>query len=354
MSRHPLEGISIGCQGRGVRHGDEVPDVDTLFAMVRDAGVFDHFDRLPQPGEESAYLRAAEKYGIPIRTGSVVYRAGGSLGDLEKNLRVAKGAGGEYHNVLLNTTDVTGHVLTNGEVVDIYMRAQTLGDAIGIGVGFEVHIDMWSEDFRRISLVAEQVRQRGAVFNFILDHSHVLLKLDSAEEQDASGIREDVENGSLVLYPFEPGNVFDEWLSMNMVPWLQVRPVAPGGPKNLWAQRYGGGGWGRACQYPFTRPRVGEWHSPWQAWRLEPSKEVVRKALKHHATDPGSRLRYITTEMIDMPDYGENAKYSLFEHNVAVAAWIRAEAEKIAVLNGSGLQTGTNSPQHLNEQSSHP
>lgn len=175
MSSHPLQGISIGCQGRGVRHGDEVPDVDTLFAMVRD-GVFDHFDRLPQPGEESAYLRAAEKHGIPIRTGSVVYRAGGSLGDLEKNLRVAKGAGGEYHNVLLNTTDVTGHVL---------------------------------------------------------------LKLDSAEEQDASGIREDVENGSLVLDPFEPGNVFDQWLSMNMVPWPSLAPGAleRGGEQSAQAPR---------------------------------------------------------------------------------------------------------------------
>src|SRR5207245_2642544 len=116
----------------------------------------------------------------------------------------------------------------------------------------------------------------------------------------ASGIRAEVEAGSLRLDPFEAGSVFDDWLPMNMIPWLQMRPVAPNGPKNLWAQRYGGGGWGRACQYPFMRPQPGEWHSQWHAWRLEPSKEVVRKVLKHHRDDPGSRLKYITTEMIDM------------------------------------------------------
>jgi hypothetical protein len=324
-----LEHISIGCQGRGVRHASSV-DVDTMFRMVKDAGVFDHFDRLPQAGEERAYMLASDKYGVPIRTGSVVYRAGGTLGELETNLRTAKLAGGEFHNVLLNTTDVAGRALTDDDVVRIYLESHELGQKVGIGVGFEVHIDMWSEDVRRVLPVARAVQAQGVPFNFILDHSHVLLKLESAEEQDASGIREDVEAGRLVLDPFEQGNIVDEWLGMNMIAWLQLRPVSPGGPKNVWAQRYGGGGWGRACQYPFVRPRPGEWHSPWQAWRLEPSKEVVRKALRHHLADPGSRLKYITTEMIDMPDYGENARYSLFDNNVAIAQWIRDEAARLA------------------------
>lgn len=324
-----LQDISIGCQGRGVRHLAP-PDVDTMFRMVRDAGVFDHFDRLPQPGDERDYLAASEKYGIPIRTGSVVYRAGSTLADLEANLRLAKSAGGEFHNVLLNTTDAAGVALTDAQVVDIYLSAFDTAGKIGIGLGFEVHIDMWSEDIRRVARVARAVQARGVPFHFILDHSHVLLKLESPEEQDACGIREDVESGALVLDPFEPGNIFDEWLPMNMIPWLQMRPVAPNGPKNVWAQRYGGGGWGRACQYPFVRPRAGEWHSPWQAYRLEPSKEVVRKVLRHHLSDAGSQLRYITTEMIDMPDYGENARYSLFEHNVEVARWIRAEAAALS------------------------
>lgn len=56
----------------------------------------------------------------------------------------------------------------------------------------------------------------------------------------------------------------------------------------------------------------------------------MRKALRHHLFDAGSRLKYITTEMIDMPDYGENAKYSLFDNNVAIAQWIRDEAARLA------------------------
>lgn len=37
-------------------------------------------------------------------------------------------------------------------------------------------------------------------------------------------------------------------------------------------------------------------------------------------------LNDIPTDMLDMPDYGENAKYSLLEQNVAIAEWVRAEA----------------------------
>ncbi|MES2530695.1 MAG: xylose isomerase [Pseudomonadota bacterium] len=324
-----IDKISIGCSGRGVRH-TVAEEVNSMFAMVKEAGVHDHFDRLPQPGEERQYMLASEKYGIPIRTGSIVYRMGGTWADLEKNLRTAQIAGGEFHNILLNTTDVAGRVLSDDEVVDCYAEAHELGRKIGISIGFEVHIDMWSEDFRRIARVANRVRARGLPFNFILDHSHVLLKLGNLEEQDASGIRADVASGTLVIDPFEAGNVFDEWLQMDMVAWLQVRSVAPNGPKNIWAQRYGGGGWGRACQYPFIKPKPGQWHSDWQAYRLEPTRQVVRKALAYHFTHEASPLRYITTEMIDMPDYGENAKYSLFENNVAIAQWVRDEAARIS------------------------
>ena len=51
---------------------------------------------------------------------------------------------------------------------------------------------------------------------------------------------------------------------------------------------------------------------------------MVRKAFRHHITTPDSPLRYITTDMIDMADYGENARYSLFEQNVAIASWLRS------------------------------
>ncbi len=45
--------------------------------------------------------------------------------------------------------------------------------------------------------------------------------------------------------------------------------------------------------------------------------------LRHHLKTKDSPLRYITTDMIDMPDYGGGVKYSLFEQNVAIAQWFR-------------------------------
>jgi hypothetical protein len=51
---------------------------------------------------------------------------------------------------------------------------------------------------------------------------------------------------------------------------------------------------------------------------------VVRRVLRHHLANPQkSRLRWITTDMIDMVDYGGGVNYSLIEQNIAIAQWIR-------------------------------
>ena len=171
-------------------------------------------------------------------------------------------------------------------------------------------------------------------------------KIGNPQEQEISGVREDVEAGRLILDPFEPGNLCDEWLELGIVRWLQVRSVAPNGPKNIWSVQEPGvpvAGMpdlppgadpvtGRGIQYPFTRPAPGEWHSPWEAYCLEPTKEVVRKALRYHHQDPNNRLKYITTEMINLPDYGHNAKYSLIGQNAAIAQFVRdtwAETDRL-------------------------
>jgi hypothetical protein len=144
-----------------------------------------------------------------------------------------------------------------------------------------------------------------------------------------SGIRADVESGRLVIDPYEDGNIIDDWIRQNTVTWLQVRPVSPNGPRNP-GELKEGGHWGRACQYPFKRPRPGEWFHPWHAYRVEPCKEVVRRVLRHHLSNPkSSRLRWITTDMIDMADYGGGVNYSLIEQNIAIAEWIRKTYDQI-------------------------
>lgn len=308
-------------------HDHPLP-VDDQFRLVKSMGVFDHFDRMPQPGEEKEYVRAAQKHDLPIRTGLWSYTVGRDEPKLEPTFRMCKEAGAECHNLMVYTRHAKGHVTTDDEITDFYRYAYDAAGKVGITIGFEVHIYMWSEDFRRVSRVARRVRESGIPFNFVLDHSHVLLKVENPEEQDVSGIREDVEAGRLVIDPYEQGNVLDEWISMGMTVWLQIRPVSPNGPKNVWAIK-DGGHWGRACQYPFLKPKHGEWHSPWHAWRVEPSKDVVRRVLRYHRDHPKSPLRWITTDMIDMPDYGAGAKYSLIEQNAAIAQWFRSTWENI-------------------------
>ncbi len=80
---------------------------------------------------------------------------------------------------------------------------------------------------------------------------------------------------------------------------------------------------GRGIQYPFFKPEPGQWHAEWDEAKLEPWKMVMRQLMHHHATNPNSTLRQISTEFIPNPDYGGGAKYSIFEQNVACAKWFR-------------------------------
>ncbi|MCC7066625.1 MAG: xylose isomerase [Planctomycetes bacterium] len=342
--------FSLGCNGRGVVHIEGTPmTVDQQFRLLKSAGVYDHFDRMPQPGEEREYLDAANRHGIPIRTGLWWYTAGQDEALLEKNLRISREGGAEFHDIMLHIRHQRGSVLTDDEIVAFYELAHNLGNKIGIEIGFENHIYMWSEDPRRVEPIARKVQARGMPFKFVLDHSHVLIKVDNPEEQDLIGIREDVDSGALLLDPYESGNVLDQWMNLNMVHWLQVRPVSPNGPKNRWAIKnnnsYDGGSYGRPCQYPFIKPKPGEWHSSWHAYRVEPCKEVVRRMLRHHLCNASSPLRYITTDMIDMADYGENAKYSLFEQNVAIATWIRRTWDEMVDQEAANRARGRDSKQ---------
>jgi hypothetical protein len=333
--------ILIGCNGRGaqassIQHpvsNQEAP-IDEQMRLVKETGAFDFFDRLPMAENFEDYERAKIKYDLPVMTASWYYQLGADEHLLAPNIRRAHAIGARMHNVMVYTRHADGHVVTDQDVIDFYMRCYDEGMKVGVEPSFELHVNMWSEDYRRVSPVARAVQSRGIPFNFTLDYSHVIFKIGNPEEQDISGVREDVEAGRLVLDPFEDGNLCDEWLSMGIVRWLQVRCVAPNGPRNIWSRidpsvslaalpPGRAGEFGRGILYPFTRPAPGEWHSPWFAYNLEPTKEVVRKVLRYHQQDPKKRLSFITTEMINLPDYGDNAKFSLIGQNAAIARFVR-------------------------------
>lgn len=322
--------ILLGCAGRGVQNSspsnpvslDELP-VDEQFRLVVETGVFDFFDRLPLTDKVDDYIKAVEKYNFPVLGSAWTYRIGdNALGVLEHNLKNCVLTGVRYHNMMVLTHHKEGHVVTDDELVELYLRSYELGDKYGVEIGFEVHILMWSEDFRRVSPMAEKIRAQGVPFNFVMDYSHCIFKMNNPAEQDISGVRAEVENNTLILDPFEQGNLADEWLGMNMVWWQQNRPAVPNGPVNKWAMGEDGKP-GRGVQYPFVRPNPGEWYDDWHAYMLEPTKELIRKTIRYHLTHDDSPLKLMTVDYINLPDYGLGVGYNTFENSVAVGQFIR-------------------------------
>ncbi len=315
--------LPIGCAGNGVLHTDQhQPDVDTRFRMVKEAGVFDYYDKSPPMGEVDVYLRASAKYGVPIRATGYFYTLGRDEPLLEWNLRVAAQCGSLVHNVQVLTRHLDGHPLSDQEVADFYLWAYDLGCKLAVDPCFEVHINMWSEHLGRVERVARLVEARGVPFLMTLDHSHVIFKIDNPKEQEVQGMRAEIEAGRLVLEPGRPGNVTSRWIEAGWVRHAHARAAVPANPVNVWA-RHPDGSFGRGVQYPFVEPAPGTWHSPFEPARLEPWKAVVRELMAWHAAHPESRLGQVSTEFIPPPDYGGGARYSIFENNVACARWLR-------------------------------
>lgn len=327
--------LLIGCAGNGALHHDGLaaPSVDDSFEMVKQSGVFDYYDRFPPPGEIESYAAAAQRYGLPILAGTCGYTLDGDCARLEDDLAVSHRLGLRLHNIILFAENQSGHRLSDVDVADFYLHAWEAAEPLGIEPCLEVHIDTWSEDFRRVASVAQLVEDRGCTFNITLDCSHLLFKIGNKRELEISGIREAVESGKVTLDPFLPGNLFDQWLEAGYVRHVHARAAAPNGPANT-LYLFPDGSHGRGIQYPFVAPQAGEWHSTWDESRLDFFKTVMVKVLRYHATRPESRIRTISTEFIARPHYGAGARYSMFENNVASARWLRAQWAEVQAAHG--------------------
>ena len=316
--------MQFGITEKGIIHTrPEQFDLDTRFRMVAESGAYDYYDKTPEdPAQVDAYVAASEKYGVPVRAGGWFYTLGQDEALLKEKLELSARIGSVVHNTQIRANHADGHLVTNDEVVDIYLRAFEWGERCGCQPTFEVHINMWSEDFRRVSQVADAVEARGVPFRMTLDHSHVIFKIDNPEEQKVFDIASAVASGELVLDPFAPGSVCREWIERGLVQHAHARAAVPNNPRNS-AYTYKDGSPGRGVQYPFIEPAAGEYVAPWDASKLEPWKEVVRQLFTWHAAHPESPLGQVSTEFIPGPDYGAGHGYSLFEHSVACARWLR-------------------------------
>ena len=328
MANHLLFGI----QTNGVMHAfaDGMPTVLERFRMVQEAGIFDYVDKTPDPDQIDDFLKGQDDFGLPVRAGGWFYELGNPVDEalFENNLKVGRQMGSIVHNTQIKLLHADGHVVTNQEVADAYMRWSELGEKYGVQPCFEVHVNMWSEDFPRVAEVGQMVEKRGAEFNMTLDHSHVVFKMDNSGEQAIFGTDKKLASGELVLDPFKPGNVTQQWIDAGWIRHCHARAAIPNNPKNL-TGKHPDGSVGRGIQYPFVQPLPGEYHAEWDGALLEPWKECIRMLMRHHVKDPKAKLGQISTEFIPGPDYGEGATYSLFAQAIGCVEWMRAEWDTI-------------------------
>lgn len=313
----------IGVVSAGVVHsGTDDIDIYEKFRMVRDAGVFDYFDVTPPAEKVHLYAQASEKYGIPIAAGGCYYRFEQGTDLLKAHIQNCSILGTTVHNVQIMAEDVRGNLVTDQEVASLFLEVADFGASHGVTCCFEVHVNMWSEHFGRVQKVANLVELQGVKFSLTLDPSHIIVKINNPIEAMVQGMDVDIEAERLILDPYRDNNICQGWMASNYVRHAHARSAVVNGPINVWAHHPDGRP-GRAIQYPFLKPKAGEWHSAWSEERLEPWKEIFRQLFRYHARNESSPLTTVSTEFIPYPDYGGGAKYSLFEQNVACAQWLR-------------------------------
>lgn len=326
-----LDSPRIGVVSAGVIHTELGGiSLDDKFRMVRDAGVFDYFDVTPPVEDVHLYAEASEKYGIPITAGGFYYRFGQETDLLKTHIQNCAVLGTTVHNVQIMAEDARGNLVTDQQIASLYLEIADFSAARGVTCCFEVHVNMWSEHFGRVHKVAELVELQGVKFNLTLDPSHIVLKIGNLNEALIQNMKPDIENGRVVLDPYRSDNICQSWMTSNYVRHAHARSAVINGPINIWAH-HADGRPGRAIQYPFLRPKAGEWHSAWSEEKLEPWKEIFRQLFRYHARNDTSPLTTVSTEFIPYPDYGGGAKYSLFEQNVACAQWLRDTWQQGAV-----------------------
>ncbi|WP_420226620.1 hypothetical protein [Pigmentiphaga litoralis] len=139
----------IGCNGRGVQDSSMVspvsmdePSIEEQFRLVRRAGVFDCFDRLPLPDQVDTFLACMDTYGLPVHTTSWFYEMGTDDAKYADNLRLSARVGARTHNVMVYARHADGRVVTNDEIVDCYLRVYDEGMKQGVEPSFELHTNM--------------------------------------------------------------------------------------------------------------------------------------------------------------------------------------------------------------------
>ena len=326
--RKDLE-LGIASKAGVLHHYKDTPiSLEDWFKEIAQSKTFDYVDKTPPKSEFHRFKKLSEKHDLPILSSGWFYLLGKEDDLILENLKMGAELGSKYHNVQIFINHADGHPLSDQEVADTYMKVTEYGEKIGCLPCFEIHINMWSEDFLRINSVAKIVKDQGYTFRMNLDHSHIIFKMNNPEEMAMFGLEEQLKENKIILDPFQEGNIAQHWIDEGYVWLMHARSAVPNNPKNI-GGKHPDGSIGRGVQYPFIKPLEGQYHADWHEEKLEPWKEIVRNVIKNHYTNDNSSLECISTEFIPNTDYGEGSTYSLYDNASACAEWIRSEIKKI-------------------------
>ena len=352
----------LGCAGLGIQNSSKFnpvsldePTILEQFELLKDAAVFDFIDRIPlEDSQIDSYIKASQLTNIPIHSGCGLYVIGKDEEAFKNDINRSSAVGAKFHNCMIWAKHADGHYVTNDEVARTYIEFYSYAQSKGVSITLECHVDNWSEDYRRVIPVADLVEKEGVPFEFAMDYSHCIFKIENENELAVSQFRNDPE-AARKLDPFNHDSFADDWLNRNLVTWAQIRPAVPNNPVNWWAFETGpyyGLGTnrpGRGIQYPFNQPSDGEWHTDtWHAYKLAPTKEVIRKTIDSYLNNPDSKIQLMTVDNINLESYGLNWKYNMFGDSCSVAKYIREiYAERLAVFMA---KKSTNTSENANTQ----
>jgi hypothetical protein len=299
----------------------DMPSLAARFRLAADAGCFDFLEYSPRQGEVEEVQRWSETVGLPIRAGSHAYTMARDEKLAEWHIDLCGRFGSSLHNMQIRARDADGCLVSDDEVARLFVSFSEKASKHGVAIAFEIHINMWSEEFDRVARVAALTARMGWPLNVTLDHSHCLFKWKNEREKqiDERAGRTDIDYKR--LDPENPDSYYREWLDEGWVRHVHARSVSPSNLPNMFA-RHPNGSWGRGVQYPFVRPQPGEWHSDWSEEQLGAWKSLTTAILRHTASQAGG-FEQVTAEFIPGIDYGAGAKYSLAENNVSCVHWLR-------------------------------
>ncbi|HGH5397498.1 TPA: hypothetical protein ACJI3N_004066 [Raoultella planticola] len=323
---NPLFEIGINLDGAIVNDYQPALTIPQQFAAVR--GHFDYVEKSLWPHEVlSPWLRESERCGVPIHVTGSTFQPDHDLQRACSIMRDAVAADISIMNCqILPPSLAKDDASALASVGEFYLELLEAGDKGKCLPTLEIHIDMWSEQFKRIEQLAAWLKQRQAPLYLTIDHSHLLYRLGNADQLQAAGLAEAKNGGWAELHPDSPTAFYRRWMSCGWIAHVHARSVQLNGVENPWCQRESGLA-GRGVQYPLIEPPPGTYHQSWSANELEPWKKALRQLIQWKTSNLNSKIRRISCEFIPFADYGGGSRYNLLQQNIACAQWLRSEID---------------------------